>query len=183
MEWRKEKLMANKKKSLTKRPVVKKPSARKTASRKSSAKKRPAKKPLVTKRAAKKRETQRLSIQDLARIRDETRATLTIRDGQGRAKVTVHMGTCGIAAGAREIMNALLNEMRKKNVRDVVVTTSGCAGLCSREPMATVELKGRPPVKYVNLTPQKIGKILVGHVLGGRPVIEYALAVGSETLY
>lgn len=175
--------MANKKKSLKKRPLVKKPSARKTTSRKSSAKKRPANKPPVKKRAAKKQETQRLSIRDLARIRDEARAALTIRGGQGRAKVTVHMGTCGIAAGAREIRNALLSEMRKKNIKDVVVTTSGCAGLCSREPMATVELKGRPPVKYVNLTPQKIGKILVGHVLGGHQVTEYALAVGSETLY
>jgi len=125
----------------------------------------------------------KLSIQDLAKIRDETKAMLTIRDGQGRAKVTVHMGTCGIAAGAREIMEALLDEMRKNKVKDVVVTTSGCAGLCSREPMATVELKGQPPVKYINLTPQKIRKILTEHVLGGRLLAEYALAVGSETLY
>jgi len=125
----------------------------------------------------------KLRIQDLAKIRDETKAMLTIRDSQGRAKVTVHMGTCGIAAGAREIMEALLDEMRKNKVKDVIVTTSGCAGLCSREPMATVEVKDQPPVKYVNLTPQKIRKILVEHVLGGHLVAEYALAVGSETLY
>ena len=125
----------------------------------------------------------KLRIQDLAKIRDETKAMLTIRDSQGRAKVTVHMGTCGIAAGAREIMEALLDEMRKNNVKDVIVTTSGCAGLCSREPMATVEVKGQPPVKYINLTPQKIRKILKAHVLGGQLLAEYALAVGSETLY
>jgi len=128
-------------------------------------------------------ETKKLRIQDLAKIRQKTKALLTIREGAGRAKVTVHMGTCGIAAGAREIMEALLEEMEKSNVRDVIVTTSGCAGLCSREPMATVELKGQPPVKYVNLTPEKIRKILAQHVQGGRLVAEYALAVGSETLY
>jgi NADP-reducing hydrogenase subunit HndB len=125
----------------------------------------------------------KLRIQDLAKIRDETKAMLTIRDSQGRARVTVHMGTCGIAAGAREIMEALLDEMRKNKVKDVIVTTSGCAGLCSREPMATVEVKGQPPVKYINLTPQKIRKILKEHVLGGQLLAEYALAVGSETLY
>jgi NADP-reducing hydrogenase subunit HndB len=128
-------------------------------------------------------EKKKLRIQDLAHIRDKTKAMLTIRESEGRAKVTVHMGTCGIAAGAREIMEALLDEMRKKKIKDVIVTTSGCAGLCSREPMATVELKGQPPVKYVDLTPQKIRKILIGHVQGGHLLAEYALAIGSETLY
>ena len=129
------------------------------------------------------KDEKKLRIQDLAKIRDKTKATLTIRDGQGRAKVTIHMGTCGIAAGARDVMDALLEEMQKNDVKDVIVTTSGCVGLCSREPMATVELKGQPPVKYVDLTPQKIKKILVDHVLGGHLVAEYALAVGSETMY
>lgn len=128
-------------------------------------------------------EKKKLRIQDLANIREKTRSLLTIRESEGRAKVTVHMGTCGIAAGAREIMDALLNEMEKNEVRDVIVTTSGCAGLCSREPMATIELRDQPPVKYVDLTPEKIRKIFIRHVLGGHPVPEYALAVGSETLY
>jgi NADP-reducing hydrogenase subunit HndB len=128
-------------------------------------------------------EKKKLRIQDLAKIRDKTRATLTIRDGQGRAKVTVHMGTCGIAAGARDVMDALLDEMQKNDVKDVIVTTSGCVGLCSREPMATVELKGQPPVKYVDLNPQKMRRILVEHIVSGKPVAEYALAVGSETMF
>lgn len=128
-------------------------------------------------------EDKKLHIQDLAKLRDKTKATITIREGQGRARVTIHMGTCGIAAGARDIMDGLLEEMQKNNVKDVIVTTSGCVGLCSREPMATVELKGQPPVKYVDLTPQKIKRILVEHVLGGHLVAEYALAVGSETMY
>ncbi|MBN2206417.1 MAG: (2Fe-2S) ferredoxin domain-containing protein [Candidatus Aminicenantes bacterium] len=125
----------------------------------------------------------KLRIQDLERIRDKARSLATIRNSEGRAKVTVHMGTCGIAAGARDIMDALLDEMRKRDVNDVIVTTSGCAGFCNREPMATVEIKDQPPVKYVDLTPDKIRKILAEHVLGGQIVAKCALAVGSETLY
>ena len=127
-------------------------------------------------------EKKKLRIQDLAKIREKARTLANIREGQGRAKVTVHTGTCGIAAGAREIMDAVLDEMKKK-ITDVIVTTSGCAGLCNREPMATVELKDQPPVKYFDLTPAKMRKIFVKHVLGGQPATEYDLAVGSETLY
>ena len=125
----------------------------------------------------------KLRIQDLAEIREKTKSLMTIRDGRGRARVTVHMGTCGIAAGARDIMDALLDEIRKAGAQDIIVTTSGCAGLCNREPMATVEIKGRPPVKYGDLTPRKMRKIFVEHVLDGRIVTEYVLAVGSETMY
>ncbi len=125
----------------------------------------------------------KLKVEDLAKIKEKTRSITVLREGAGKAKVTVHMGTCGIASGAREIMSALLDEMRKKDVKDVIVTTSGCAGLCSREPMATVELKGKPPVKYVDLTPKKIREIFNKHVLGGEIVKEYALAVGSERMY
>ena len=63
---------------------------------------------------------------------------------------------------------------------DVLLTNSGCAGLCSREPMATVELAGQAPVKYVDLTEKKIKEIFEKHVLGGRIVTEYALGIGSE---
>ncbi len=129
------------------------------------------------------KQTVKLRVQDLAKIREKTRALTVLREGAGKAKITVHMGTCGIAAGAREIMEALLAEVQKKKVKDVIVTTSGCAGLCNREPMATVELKDKPPVKYIDLTPSKIRKIFTQHVLGGKIVTEYALAVGSEMMY
>jgi NADP-reducing hydrogenase subunit HndB len=91
------------------------------------------------------------------------------------------MGTCGISAGARDVMGALLEEIEKENLTDVIVTTSGCAGLCSREPMATVELQGQPPVKYVDLKPERMIRILKEHVLGGKLVTEFALASGCET--
>jgi len=128
-------------------------------------------------------EHKKLRIQDLAKIREKTKSLMTIREGQGRARVTVHMGTCGIAAGARDIMDALLDEIAKAKVQDVIVTTSGCAGLCNKEPMATIELKGQPPVKYGDLTAAKMREIFVKHVLGGKMVPELVLAVGSETMY
>jgi NADP-reducing hydrogenase subunit HndB len=122
----------------------------------------------------------KLRIEDLEAITEKVRRTSNLREGAGRAKVTVHMGTCGIAAGARPVMSALLDEIEKRDAKDVLVTTAGCAGLCSREPMATVELVGEAPVKYVDLDPDKIRRIVVEHVLGGQIVRECVLAVGSE---
>ena len=78
---------------------------------------------------------------------------------------------------------AVMDEIGKRDVKDVIVTTSGCAGLCSREPMITVELLGTAPVKYVDVTPEKMQEIFVEHILGGKPVEKYALAVGSETTF
>ena len=123
----------------------------------------------------------KMTIEDLARIRRETQHQTTLRQGAGRAKITVHMGTCGIAAGARDIMTAVLNEVEQHHLHDVLITNSGCAGLCSQEPMLTVEVVGEPaPVKYVRLTPAKVRTIVERHVLGGQLVPEYALALGSE---
>jgi len=122
----------------------------------------------------------KLKIEDLEKISQRVKKTVLLRDGAGRAKITVHMGTCGIAAGARKIMNTLMESIEEKNIQDVILTSSGCAGLCSKEPMATVELKDEAPVKYVDLTPEKIRKILEEHVIGGKIVEEYALAKGSE---
>jgi NADP-reducing hydrogenase subunit HndB len=122
----------------------------------------------------------KLSIKDLDKISERVKKTTLLREGAGRAKITVHMGTCGIAAGARVIMNTLMDEFEKQNIKDVILTSSGCAGLCSKEPMVTVELKDEAPVKYVDLTPEKIRRILAEHVNGGKIVSEYALAKGSE---
>jgi NADP-reducing hydrogenase subunit HndB len=125
----------------------------------------------------------KLTLDDLKRIKEEAKTATTLREGGQRAKITVHMGTCGIASGARGVMSAFMDEIAKRQVQDVIVTTSGCAGLCSREPMATVELLGEAPVKYVDLDDGKTREILVEHVIGGKMVEKYALAVGSETTY
>jgi NADP-reducing hydrogenase subunit HndB len=126
---------------------------------------------------------QRLKIEDLQRIKEKHRAEFTLREGGYRAKVTVHMGTCGIAAGARTVMTTLIDEIAKAGLEDVIITTSGCAGLCAREPMATVEIMGYPPVKYCDLNSEKIKEIFKDHVIDGKPVERYALVVGSETTY
>lgn len=118
--------------------------------------------------------------EDLGKIREKMARTMSLRDGDARAKVTVHMGTCGIAAGARKIMSTMLALVEEKDSKDIVLTTSGCAGLCSREPMMTVELKGQAPVKYVDLDEEKTRKIFAEHVLSGVVVEDYALAIGSE---
>ncbi|MEN8153348.1 MAG: NADH-quinone oxidoreductase subunit NuoF [Acidobacteriota bacterium] len=92
------------------------------------------------------------------------------------------MGTCGIAAGARKVLDSLLKEIEGKKVKDVIVTTSGCAGLCSREPMATLEISGEPPVKYVDLTEEKIKEIFKEHVVQGKILKKYAFAIESKIL-
>jgi NADP-reducing hydrogenase subunit HndB len=100
----------------------------------------------------------RLKIEDLQKIKEQHKADFTLREGGYRAKVTVHMGTCGIAAGARAVMTALMEEVSKANVTDVIVTTSGCAGLCAKEPLATVELINQPPVRYCDLMTKRCGR-------------------------
>jgi NADP-reducing hydrogenase subunit HndB len=125
----------------------------------------------------------KLTIEDLKRIKEEVRSTTVLREGGFRAKVNIHMGTCGIAAGARKLMSVVLKEIEEKKINGVMVTTSGCAGLCSREPMATVEILGQSPVKYCDLNEEKMKEIFVHHVLNGEVVEAYALARGSETTY
>ncbi len=122
----------------------------------------------------------KLKPEDLNRIAEKMRQQTLLREGAGRAKVTVHMGTCGISAGARKIMSTLLASIEKQQVSDVILTTSGCAGLCSQEPMMTVELKDLAPVKYVDLDEEKTRTIFTNHVIGAEIVTEFALCLGSE---
>lgn len=123
----------------------------------------------------------KISIEDLKRIKESQRSKMVLREGEYRAKITVHMGTCGIAAGARDVMSTFRDLVAEKGSADVILTNSGCAGLCAQEPMATVELSDQPPVKYVRLDRDKAIRIFEEHVIGGKPVEDYALARGSET--
>jgi NADH:ubiquinone oxidoreductase subunit F (NADH-binding)/NAD-dependent dihydropyrimidine dehydrogenase PreA subunit/(2Fe-2S) ferredoxin len=122
----------------------------------------------------------RLKIEDLDAIAERQRKAMSLAGGAGRAKITVHMGTCGISAGAKKIMDEVEQSVEAAGARDIVVTTSGCAGLCSREPMMTVEVVEQPPVKYAELDEKKVKRIFEDHVMNGSIVEEYALAVGSE---
>ncbi|MDA8085404.1 MAG: (2Fe-2S) ferredoxin domain-containing protein [Nitrospiraceae bacterium] len=126
---------------------------------------------------------QRLTIDDLKKIKEQYEGTFALRHGGYRAKVTIHMGTCGIAAGARTVMGALVEALAQKDVQDVIITASGCAGFCSKEPMATVEILGQAPVKYCCLDPEKMKRIFAEHIQGGNIVQEYALVMGNENSY
>ncbi len=122
----------------------------------------------------------KLTLDELRKRREEARNKIHLRGEAFKARVIVHMGTCGIAAGARDIVLAFLDCKERQGLADIAVTTSGCAGLCSREPMATVEVADEPPVKYGDLTAEKAAKIFEEHLLGGSIVQEYAIGVGSE---
>jgi NADP-reducing hydrogenase subunit HndB len=123
----------------------------------------------------------KITIDDLVKIREKTSYATMLRQGAGRVKINVHMGTCGIAAGARDILTSVMKEIESRQLHDVIVTNSGCAGLCSQEPMMTVEIVDEPaPVKYVFMTPERVKKIIDSHVIKGQVIKEYALAVGSE---
>ncbi len=121
----------------------------------------------------------RLKIEDLKKIQERNRAIYTLRKGGYRVKVVIHMGTCGIAAGAREIMKALIDELTLAGVDDVIVKTAGCGGLCAHEPMAVVEMINQQPVVYGDLNAEKMKEIFREHIMGGNPVEKYALAIGS----
>ncbi|MBL6949114.1 MAG: (2Fe-2S) ferredoxin domain-containing protein [Bacteroidales bacterium] len=123
---------------------------------------------------------EQLTLDELRKKRKEAQKDIYLREGKYKSKIIVHMGTCGIAAGAREIVSSFLGEIDMLNEKDVMLTTSGCAGLCSMEPMATVELLNLPSVKYGHLTPEKTRKIFKEHILGGGIVKEYAIGIGSE---
>ncbi len=122
----------------------------------------------------------KLKIEDLDKIVDQQKKTTSLRDGAGRVKITVHMGTCGISAGARKIMAEVMRCVEESGASDIIVTTSGCAGLCSREPMMTVEVIEQAPVKYVDLDKKKVKEIFDEHVMKGSIVEDYALARGGE---
>ncbi|NOX20099.1 MAG: NADH-quinone oxidoreductase subunit NuoF [Nitrospirae bacterium] len=120
----------------------------------------------------------RLTVEDLKRIKEEYLRKHDV--SRYRAKVTVHMGTCGEAAGACKILDIIKEELSGSEGTDILITTSGCAGLCSREPMITVEIPGRYPVKYCDLDEKKTRQIIKEHVLGGEAVTKLAFAQGWE---
>ncbi|OPY90155.1 MAG: NADP-reducing hydrogenase subunit HndB [Syntrophaceae bacterium PtaU1.Bin231] len=122
----------------------------------------------------------KLTISDLKKIKDKVHAETALREGQKRVKVTVHMGTCGIASGAKEVLDALMQEIAASNVTDTIVTTSGCMGLCSREPLVTVEVLGKEPIKYQYMDPNKMRQVYKRHVLEGEVQTAFVLAKGQE---
>lgn len=122
----------------------------------------------------------KLSIDDLKKIKERVQKEDLFRAGAKRVKLTVHMGTCGIASGAKEILDTVMEEMDANNVSDVLVTTSGCIGICSREPLVTIEEQGKEPIVYEYLTKNKMRQIFKRHILAGEVQNEFVMARGKE---
>lgn len=118
----------------------------------------------------------KLTIEDLKRIKEKTAKEISVRDGTATAKIIVHMGTCGIAAGAREVMGVLMEELANSDRDDIRVVNSGCMGMCSSEPNVTVEIKGDKPIVYQLINPNKMRQIFKRHVLQGEVQTDFALA-------
>ena len=117
------------------------------------------------------------SAADLKAFADRAKAAVELREGTKDIQVTVHMGTCGIAAGARGVIAAFMREMAAAGVTDVTLRQSGCAGLCEQEPMITVRDASDTPYRYGLLDDAKVKTIVTKHLVGGQPVD--ALLIGS----
>lgn len=116
------------------------------------------------------------SLQDLEAIRERARQSTRQREAGNRARIIVGMGTCGIAAGARETMAAILDELNRRSITDVAVTQTGCSGLCEQEPLITVELPGRPAVLYGHVSGERARRIVSQHVINEQVVSEWVIA-------
>lgn len=122
----------------------------------------------------------KLTIDDLKKIKERVKREDQFRAGNKQFKITVHMGTCGIASGAKQILDTFMEEIAENNVNNVLVTTSGCIGICSREPLATVEEQGKEPIVYEYLTQNKARQIFKRHIMNGEIQNEFVLAKGRE---
>lgn len=116
------------------------------------------------------------SLEELRKIRDEVKRNLDMRAGAYRGRIVVGLGTCGIAAGARETMQAFMAALEEAKIQDVAVTATGCAGFCDREPLVDVEITGKDPVRYGRVDAKSAARIVTEHIKGGQPVRELVFA-------
>lgn len=117
------------------------------------------------------------SLAELQAIRDRAKANVALRkENPNAARVLVGMATCGIAAGARPVLNAFTEEIAKRGLQDdIVVTQTGCIGICQYEPVVEVEIPGQEKVTYVKMTPEKVARIVNDHLVNKNVVSEYTI--------
>ena len=117
------------------------------------------------------------SIEELMAIRDKTRKNMTVREdtGDSKIRVVVGMATCGIAAGARPVLNAFVDEIAKGDVKGFSVQQPGCIGMCQYEPIVEVTEPGKEKVTYVKMTPEKAVRVVNDHIVNGNPVAEFTV--------
>ena len=116
------------------------------------------------------------TLEELQAIRDKAREKMAMRDSsQEGIRVVVGMATCGIAAGARPVLNAFVDEVAKRHLNNVTVTQTGCIGMCQFEPIVEVYAPGQEKVTYGKVSPEKVARIVVDHLVNGCPVAEYTV--------
>lgn len=116
------------------------------------------------------------SLAELAAIRDKMKDKVAIREGSNQTRIVVGMATCGIAAGARPVLAAFVEQVNNAGLSgEVTVSQTGCIGLCRYEPIVEVYRDGEEKVTYVNMTADKVEKIIKDHIKGGKVVNEYLL--------
>lgn len=120
------------------------------------------------------------SLAELQAIRDRARAQVEIREGmEGNIRVLVGMATCGIAAGARPVLTAFVDEVAKRQLKNVTVTQTGCIGICQFEPVVEIVEPGKDKVTYVKMTPEKALRVVNDHLVNGNIVTEYTIGANS----
>ena len=121
------------------------------------------------------------SLAELQAIREKTLNRINLRKEEGDVtRVVIGMATCGIAAGARPVMLAFMDEISKRGLNHVTVSQTGCVGMCRLEPMVDVQVPGQDKVTYVHMTPEKVGRVVAEHIVNGRPVEEYTIGAVEQ---
>ena len=116
------------------------------------------------------------SLAELQAIRDKALNQVNLRkEREDGIRVVVGMATCGIAAGARPVLNAFVDEVAKRNLKGVTVSQTGCIGMCQYEPIVEVIQPGKEKVTYVKMTADKVAKVVNDHIVNGNPVVEYTV--------
>ena len=119
------------------------------------------------------------TLAELNAIRDQMKNRVAVRrEVEDGIRVVVGMATCGIAAGARPVLNAFAEEAAKIDDGSVIVTQTGCIGICQYEPVVEITLPGQEKVTYVKMTAEKAKEVFEKHVKGGTPIAEYT--IGAE---
>ncbi|HAZ20539.1 MAG TPA: ferredoxin [Clostridiales bacterium] len=116
------------------------------------------------------------SLAELAKIREQMRDKISLREGSNSTRIVVGMATCGIAAGARPVLNAFVEEISKEGLAaTVTVTQTGCIGICQYEPVVEVFESGKEKVTYVKMTADRAKRVVAEHIKGGKIVSEYTI--------
>jgi NADP-reducing hydrogenase subunit HndB len=121
------------------------------------------------------------TLAELSAIRDRMKNKVALREESGETRIVVGMATCGIAAGARPVLAAFVEEVDKAElVSSVSVTQTGCIGLCRYEPIVEVMRSGEEKVTYIKMTPDKAREVMEKHIKGGKPVLEYTIGNAKD---